>query len=247
MSEFTMTIDGRPVRGSSTAEVINPATGKAYDAEVVRSGDFYRVMAEFWADGPKSETPPGHWNTIANLVSDELSGNLRIGGSGTQVDRLEWDVKLYLALNGAVFKARRVKGYQDWGTIHEWRLKLEGRKLFLVSLDGFLFERGSAYFGPSFDKTAANPAAVEAVKGLGREGHAVIYLSVRPREFEAATREALTALELPEGPVVMGCGVAQWNLVTSPDATLPFTTSRAIEVSPDDPNLSEKLDGLGRT
>ena len=156
------------------------------------------------------------------------------------------EIIAYLALNGAVFKARRVKGYQDWGTIHEWRLKLEGRKLFLVSLDGFLFERGSAYFGPSFDKTAANPAAVEAVRGLGKEGHTVIYLSVRPQEFEAATREALSSLELPEGHIVMGCGVAQWNLVTSPDATLPFTTSRAIEVSPDDPNLSEKLDGLGR-
>ena len=27
-------------------------------------------MAEFWADGPKSETPPGHWNTLANAVAD---------------------------------------------------------------------------------------------------------------------------------------------------------------------------------
>ena len=27
-------------------------------------------LAEFWADGPKSETPPGHWNTVANEVSD---------------------------------------------------------------------------------------------------------------------------------------------------------------------------------
>ena len=33
-------------------------------------GDFARVLAEFWADGPESETPPGHWNTIANDVSD---------------------------------------------------------------------------------------------------------------------------------------------------------------------------------
>ena len=39
-------------------------------------------MAEFWADGPKSETPPGHWNVLANLVSDELAPDLRIGGTG---------------------------------------------------------------------------------------------------------------------------------------------------------------------
>lgn len=24
------------------------------------------MLAEFWADGPQSETPPGHWNTIMN-------------------------------------------------------------------------------------------------------------------------------------------------------------------------------------
>jgi hypothetical protein len=62
-------------------------------------------MAEFWADGPKSETPPGHWNVLANLVSDEMAPNLRIGGTGVAVDRLQWDVKLYFALNGAVHDA----------------------------------------------------------------------------------------------------------------------------------------------
>ena len=84
---------------------VNPVTGKPYPADVVNAGDFYRVMAEFWADGPKSETPPGHWNVLANLVSDELSPDLRIAGTGHPVDRLQWDVKLYLALNGAVHDA----------------------------------------------------------------------------------------------------------------------------------------------
>jgi hypothetical protein len=68
-------------------------------------GDFYRTIAEFWADGPASETPPGHWNVIANAVSDQLAPNLRVGGSGPVVDRLQWDVKVYLALNGAVHDA----------------------------------------------------------------------------------------------------------------------------------------------
>ena len=84
---------------------VNPATSKAYAPDVVRAGDFYRAMVEFWADGPNSETPPGHWNVLANAVSDALSPDLRIGGKGPVVDRLEWDVKMYLALNGAVHDA----------------------------------------------------------------------------------------------------------------------------------------------
>ena len=90
---------------------INPATGQPYPPDVVNEADFGRVMAEFWADGPSSETPPGHWNVLANLVSDELAPNLRIGGSGPAVDRLQWDVKLYFALNGAVHDA----GIAAWG------------------------------------------------------------------------------------------------------------------------------------
>jgi hypothetical protein len=96
---------------------LNPATGKPYESDVVNQGDFARVMTEFWADGPKSETPPGHWNALANLVSDELAPNLRIGGSGPVVNRLEWDVKLYLAVNGAVHDAAiaawGLKGHYD--------------------------------------------------------------------------------------------------------------------------------------
>ena len=84
---------------------VNPATGQPYPPDVVNEGDFGRVMAEFWADGPNSDTPPGHWNVLANLASDELAPNLRVGGQGPVVDRLQWDVKLYLALNGAVHDA----------------------------------------------------------------------------------------------------------------------------------------------
>ena len=54
---------------------------------------------------------------IANSVSDALSPDLRIGGTGSAVDRLEWDTKLYLALNGAVHDAAiaawGLKGHYD--------------------------------------------------------------------------------------------------------------------------------------
>jgi hypothetical protein len=95
----------------------NPASGEPYAPNEVLRGDFARVLAEYWADGPKSETPPGHWNAIANTVSDTSDFQLRIGGDGTAVDRLEWDVKMYFALNGAVHDAAvaawGLKGFYD--------------------------------------------------------------------------------------------------------------------------------------
>jgi len=97
---------------------VNPATGEPYEPLMVNQADFARVVAEFWADGPDSETPPGHWNTLANEVSDQLTEELRIRGDGEPVDRLEWDVKLYLALNGAnhdaAIAAWGSKGHYDY-------------------------------------------------------------------------------------------------------------------------------------
>jgi hypothetical protein len=101
--------------GDGRAE--NPATGEPYEPNVVLHGDFARVLAEYWADGPKSETPPGHWNVIANDVTNSPGFERRVGGTGEVLDPLEWDVKLYLALNGAVHDAAvaawGLKGFYD--------------------------------------------------------------------------------------------------------------------------------------
>jgi hypothetical protein len=55
--------------------------------------DEMMCIADYWADGPRSETPPGHWNALAHGIS--------------QRDRhtIDEDIKLYLALNGALFDA----------------------------------------------------------------------------------------------------------------------------------------------
>ncbi|MEW6270917.1 MAG: FG-GAP-like repeat-containing protein [Thermodesulfobacteriota bacterium] len=99
-----------------TGHPVNPVTGLPYEPNLVPRGDWARVLAEFWADGPASETPPGHWNVLANEVSDHPGFEHRIGGSGPLLDRLEWDVKLYLALNGAVHDAAIVA----WGLKREY-------------------------------------------------------------------------------------------------------------------------------
>jgi Ca2+-binding RTX toxin-like protein len=52
-----------------------------------------KVIAEYWADGPRTESPPGHWNQIAQDIA------LREGHG------IDEDVKLFFALNAALFDA----------------------------------------------------------------------------------------------------------------------------------------------
>jgi hypothetical protein len=61
-------------------------------------GDEQKMIAEYWADGPHSELPPGHWNLFAQFVS-------RRDGHGASRRGVERDVKLFFALTNAVSDA----------------------------------------------------------------------------------------------------------------------------------------------
>ncbi len=103
---------------SGSGHTVNPSTGLPYEPQLVKRADYARVLAEFWADGPDSETPPGHWFTILNYVNDHPQTVKKIEGKGEVVSDLEWDVKAYLALGGAMHDAAvntwGVKGYYDY-------------------------------------------------------------------------------------------------------------------------------------
>jgi hypothetical protein len=134
----------------------NPATGEPYAPNEVLRGDFGRALAEYWADGPRSETPPGHWNVVANEVSDLLDG-LRVAGTGPEVDRLEWDVKLYLALNGAVHDA----------AVAAWGAKAFYDSARPISMIRYMGEKGQSSDpdGPSYDPDGLplEPGLVEVI------------------------------------------------------------------------------------
>ena len=131
----------------------NPTTGQPYTPEIVKRGDFRRVIAEFWADGPNSETPPGHWNVMANNVSDNPLTEKRIGGTGPIVNDLEWDVKLYFVVNAAEHDA----AVGCWGTK---RIYDSARPISMIRYMGEL--------GQSSDPTepSYNPDGLPLVPGL---------------------------------------------------------------------------------
>ena len=95
----------------SSAAQLRPAIGPAtYGSDLYQSQandllqlsagltDDQKMIAEYWADGPHSELPPGHWNLFAQFVS-------RIDHHNDRGDGLDADVKLFFALTNAVFDA----------------------------------------------------------------------------------------------------------------------------------------------
>lgn len=63
-----------------------------------RLTDEQKVIAEYWADGPRTELPPGHWNVFAQFVS-------RRDHHGAHSHGIERDMKLFFALTNAIADA----------------------------------------------------------------------------------------------------------------------------------------------
>ncbi len=136
---------------------MNPVTGEPYEPQIVPRGDYTRILAEFWADGPASETPPGHWFTILQYVSDHPLLEKRFGGEGEILGDLEWDVKSYFILGGAMhdvaISAWGVKGWYDYTRP--------------ISAIRYMCDRGQSSDpkGPSYDPDGINlqPGLIEVV------------------------------------------------------------------------------------
>jgi membrane-associated phospholipid phosphatase len=98
-----------------------------------------KVIAEYWADGPSSEFPPGHWCTIAQYAS------MRLGLT------LDEDVKLFFVVANAVFDA----------SIGAWAAKIHYDYVRPVSAVRFL-KRGQkirAWAGPGLGTRVIDGAA----------------------------------------------------------------------------------------
>ncbi|GAB4489536.1 MAG: hypothetical protein OHK0019_07230 [Saprospiraceae bacterium] len=117
LAELRDFYDLKTGRDPGTGHKINPRTGQPYASQMVPRGDFTRVAVQYWSEGPDRETPPGHWLAMLDYVSAQPSLVKKFNGKGDVMDDLEWDVKAYFVLGGALHDAAiaawGLKGWYD--------------------------------------------------------------------------------------------------------------------------------------
>ena len=114
-SDFTSFYNYYNGGDTSQGYSVNPITNESYEVQNVKRGDYTRVLAEYWADGPDSETPPGHWFVLLNSVSDNPQLEKKFQGQGDELSDLEWDIKSYFILGGVMHDvAISVWGIKGW-------------------------------------------------------------------------------------------------------------------------------------
>jgi len=126
---ISLTADGKP--NGKYQDEVDKITQHSKQLDDTR-----KVLAEYWADGPRSVTPPGHWNVFAQWVSRR------------DASTLDADARLFFALNNALLDASITAwdGKRTWDSVRPItavRWLLRGRTIQAW---------GGPYKGPSYIK-----------------------------------------------------------------------------------------------
>ena len=151
------------------------------------------------------------------------------------------DIILSMLIDGALFKGNPVSAYQDWGTVQDWKRFILSRKTYFVALDGYIFERGSEYFEPTFENARPHEISVANLKALVQLGHSIIILSIRPEKYAEQTNKLLAEIGLGDIQVVYGCPLSRWEMITPTYQGIGFRTCEAHEIDPLATDSMERL------
>jgi hypothetical protein len=121
--------------------------------------DTRKTMAEYWADGPGSVTPPGHWNLFANYVSRR------------DANTLDEDARMYFAVNNALLDASITAwdGKRNWDSVRpitavRWLMRGKTIQAWGGPYQGPSYIRGEDWI-PYFPPTDPTPPFAEYTSG----------------------------------------------------------------------------------
>lgn len=174
--------------------------------------DNQKVIAEYWADGPASELPPGHWALFAQYVSARDS------------HMIDQDVKMFFAVTNAIFDA----------SIVAWDAKLFYDSVRPVTAIHYLFagQQVLAYAGayqgtklidgkdwqPYQAATVVTPPFPEYISGhsiFSRAGAEVLRLFTGSDTFGASVTIAAGSSRVEHGTVPAQDVTLTWPTFTS--------------------------------
>ena len=232
-----------PFALSSAAQLRPPAGPAKYGSAIFQSQasdllrlsagltDQQKMIAEYWADGPHSELPPGHWNLFAQFVSRRDShGDCRHG--------LDSDVKLFFALTNAIFDASiccwdNKRSFDSVRPITAIRFLFQGQRVqaWAGPFKGTQLIRGEDWF-PYQAPTFPTPPFPEYSSGhstFSAAGAEILRLFTRNEKFGAG-------VTFPAGSSKFEPGV-----VPASDLTLTWTT---FKDAADQAGMSRRYGGI---
>lgn len=150
-------------------------------------------------------------------------------------------ISYMLSKKDKVFYAIEATGYDDWGTLKEWKEVQRQCRTYFVDVDGVLMQNCGRYGSLNWynnDKMLVENCAV--IKRLQDEGAQIVITTSRTEEFRADLVERLARQGIHPYAIVMGMNHAARVVVNDFAPTNPYPSGLAVTF-PRNGNLKEYL------
>ena len=139
-----------------------------------------------------------------------------------------------MARQGQIFRGYEATGYEDWGTLREWRARQKRFSTLFCDLDGVLVRNigqfGSRRWDNSLEPIVENLQALRAAHDKGAQ---IIIVTARSEAFHQRIMELLEAHGIHPHAIITGCRHSHRVMINDYAATNPYPSCSAVSLPRD--------------
>lgn len=167
------------------------------------------------------------------------------GGSGYNGEIFLSHIIAHLIGRGdSVFHYAEANGYEDYGTLEDWRKVLNRHATYFFDVDGIVFENSGKYGSTNWsnNKQVINENLM-IIKKLADQGSQIFFTTSRTEEYIQPLVDALKHYKIGYKNIITGCHHAPRIIVNDFANSNPFPSCQAVSI-PRNSNISQYLAGL---
>lgn len=138
-------------------------------------------------------------------------------------------ISFLISQNKCVFQCNMANGYDDWGTLNEWKQVQKDYRTYFVDVDGVIMKNSGKYgkINWSNNETLLEDN-VEVLKKLQEKGAQIVITTSRPEEYRKALEKILTDAGIKPYAILMGMNHAARVVINDFASTNPYPSGIAI-------------------
>ncbi len=141
-----------------------------------------------------------------------------------------------IARQGQLFRAHEATGYEDWGTLREWRARQNRFASLFCDFDGVLVKNVGQYGSKNWE-TCLEPIA-ENLEALGKaqaNGAQVVIVTARGENLKGQILELLRKYGIKPHAILTGCHHGRRVMINDHAPTNPYPSCSAVSLLRDSP------------
>lgn len=157
--------------------------------------------------------------TYLELLDKKISGEMYVSHV----------ISYILSKNKEIFEYIEAYGYDDWGTLVEWKQVQKNYRTYFCDVDGVLMKNCGKYGSRNwYNNTETIPENMQTIKKLQDNGAQIVITTSRPEEFRESLLKILNENGIYPYAMLMGMNHAARVVINDFAPTNPYPSGMAI-------------------